>query len=146
MYLNIFLYIIKMKHVACGIMFNDKNQILMGKRHSNGPYPGIWEFPGGKLEQGETLEECLHREWDEELNISIIIDKELAIITSVTENNTTCHFFIGRILDLPNLQLNVHESVDFFYPNEIKQLNLFKGDDMIADMIEKAQLGLVPFS
>ena len=144
MYLNIFFYIINMKHVACGIMLNSKNQVLMGKRHSNGPYPGIWEFSGGKLEQGETLEECVHREWDEELNLSIIIEKKLATIISVTENNTTCHFFIGRILDLPNIQINVHESIDFFYPNEIKQLNLFKGDDMIADMIEKAQL--VPFS
>ena len=55
-----------MAHVACGIMYNNRNKILLGKRHSNGPYPGIWEFPGGKLEEGESLEECLHREWKEE--------------------------------------------------------------------------------
>ena len=136
MYLNVFYYIIIiMKHVACGIMYNKHNQILMGKRHHNGPYPNIWEFPGGKLEKGESLEECLQREWQEELNLSIAIDTKLTTFTSVTEKNTTCHFFIGRILDLPNLQMNVHECVEFFYPSQMKQLQLFKGDDQIVDML-----------
>jgi 8-oxo-dGTP pyrophosphatase MutT (NUDIX family) len=40
-----------MKYVACGIMYhNDK--ILMGKRALSSDSPGIWEFPGGKLEKG----------------------------------------------------------------------------------------------
>lgn len=124
-----------MKHVACGIMYDNHNRVLLGKRHSNGPYPNIWEFPGGKLENGETIEECLHREWFEELNVSIVIDTKLITFVSVTEKNTTCHFFIGRILDLPNLQVNVHECVDFFYPDQMKQLQLFKGDDKIVDML-----------
>jgi 8-oxo-dGTP pyrophosphatase MutT (NUDIX family) len=124
-----------MKHVACGIMYDNNSRVLLGKRHSNGPYPNIWEFPGGKLENGETIEECLHREWFEELNVSIVIDTKLITFVSVTEKNTTCHFFIGRILDLPNLQVNVHECVDFFYPDQMKQLQLFKGDDQIVDML-----------
>ena len=124
-----------MKHVACGIMYDNHNRVLLGKRHSNGPYPNIWEFPGGKLENGETIEECLHREWFEELNVSIVIDTKLITFVSVTEKNTTCHFFIGLILDLPNLQVNVHECVDFFYPDQMKQLQLFKGDDKIVDML-----------
>jgi len=124
-----------MKHVACGIMYNSQNKILMGKRHQNGPYPGIWEFPGGKLEKGESLEECLQREWIEELNLSITIDKKIATFISVTEKNTTCHFYTGRIQDIHNLQLNVHESIGFYSPDEIKQLVLFKGDDQIVDML-----------
>ena len=39
-----------MRQVACGIMLNKKNEILMGLRDSSGPYSGFWEFPGGKLE------------------------------------------------------------------------------------------------
>lgn len=124
-----------MKHVACGIMYNEYNQVLLGKRHPKGPYPNIWEFPGGKLENGETLEECLQREWIEELNLSIVIENKLVTFVSVTEKNTTCHFFIGRILDLPNLQMNVHECVEFFYPSQMKQLQLFKGDDQVVDAI-----------
>lgn len=124
-----------MKHVACGIMYDNHNRVLLGKRHSKGPYPNIWEFPGGKLEDRETIEECLHREWLEELNLSIVIDTKLVTFASVTEKNTTCHFFVGRILDLSNLQLNVHECVNFFYPYQMKQLQLFKGDDQIVDML-----------
>jgi 8-oxo-dGTP pyrophosphatase MutT (NUDIX family) len=124
-----------MKHVACGIMCNEYNQIMLGKRHSKGPYPNIWEFPGGKLEEGETLEECLIREWQEELNLSIAIDTKLITIVSVTGKNTICHFFIGRIMDLPNLQINVHECVDFFYPKQMKKLKLFKEDNQIVDML-----------
>ena len=132
-----------MKHVACGIMYNNENnQILLGRRHSNGPYPNIWEFPGGKLEKGETLEECLKREWQEELNLSITIDSKLVTFVAVTDKHHTCHFFIGRILDLPNLQLNVHECVEFFYPSQMKELQLFKGDDQIVDML----FDIVPFS
>ena len=131
-----------MKHVACGIMYNENNQILLGKRHSKGPYPNIWEFPGGKLEKGETLEECLKREWKEELNLSIDLDMKLITFVAVTDKHHTCHFFIGRINDLPNLQLNVHECVGFFHPNQMKELQLFKGDDQIVDILST----IVPFS
>lgn len=131
-----------MKNVACGIMYNEHNQILLGKRHSNGPYPNIWEFPGGKLEKGETLEECLKREWLEELNLNIVIDTKLVSLVSDIDNKITCHFFIGGILDLSNLQMNVHECVEFFYPSQMKQLQLFKGDEQIVDMLTN----IVPFS
>ena len=131
-----------MKQVACGIMYNENNQILLGKRHPNGPYPNIWEFPGGKLEKGETLEECLKREWKEELNLSIDIDVKLITVVAVSDKHHTCHFFIGRILDLPNLQLNVHERVDFFHPNQMKELHLFKGDDQIVEILST----IMPFS
>jgi 8-oxo-dGTP pyrophosphatase MutT (NUDIX family) len=123
--------------VSCGIMFNKKKQILMGKRANRGSYPGIWEFPGGKVEEGETLSDCLHREWKEELNLTISIER---LLTTVTEEDTLCHFFIGEIIDLPNIQINVHDSVDFYYPHEIKKLLLFDGDEQIIDNV------LVPFS
>ena len=131
----ILLLLSSMKHVACGIMCNEHNQILLGKRHSKGPYPNIWEFPGGKLEEGETLEECLQREWIEELNLSIAVDCKVITYVSGTDNKITCHFFIGRILDLPNLKMNVHECVEFFYPNQMKSLKMFKEDDKIVNVL-----------
>ena len=44
-----------------GIMFDNANKVLMGLRNEKGPNPNYWEFPGGKCEANETLEECLHR-------------------------------------------------------------------------------------
>ena len=67
--------------VACGVMYMpDDRQYLNGTSYvNNGPNPYYWEFPGGQLEDGETLEECLHREWTEELNLQISIDRLLKI-------------------------------------------------------------------
>jgi mutator protein MutT len=120
------------QQVSCGIMFNQQNQILMGKRSIMGSDPGIWEFPGGKVEKGETLNDCLLREWKEELNLSIKVER---LLTTVVNENTICHFFIGKITNLENMRTNVHDMVDFFYPNQIKKLSLFEGDDLIVDLL-----------
>ena len=57
--------------VAVGVLLNDQNQILIAKRPLHKPYPGLWEFPGGKIEENESPLEALHREFLEELQIRI---------------------------------------------------------------------------
>jgi len=122
-----------MIHVACGIMYNEKNKILMGKRKKDDiDYPNIWEFPGGKLESNETLEECLHREWKEELNLKI---KIYSLFTFAESKNMTLHYFIGKIIDMENIKVNVHQYIDFFYPSDMHNLSLFDGDDKIIDLL-----------
>ncbi|MDD9786679.1 (deoxy)nucleoside triphosphate pyrophosphohydrolase [Priestia megaterium] len=61
-----------MKKVTAAII-KDKNRLLIAKRHSKDPLGGKWEFPGGKVEPGETPEECLVREIGEELRIEVKI-------------------------------------------------------------------------
>lgn len=59
--------------VAAAIIFLD-NKILLSQRQANSPYAGKWEFPGGKLEQGENFVEALQRELFEELDLKIALD------------------------------------------------------------------------
>lgn len=54
--------------VACAV-FDADGRILMARRPANKRYSGLWEFPGGKIEQGETPEQALRRELWEELGI-----------------------------------------------------------------------------
>lgn len=54
--------------VSTGLL-RQNNQILVGQRPQEGSLPGIWEFPGGKIELGETPEQALARELHEELSI-----------------------------------------------------------------------------
>ncbi|MFC6334458.1 8-oxo-dGTP diphosphatase MutT [Paenibacillus septentrionalis] len=57
--------------VAAAIIENHNGQLLIARRKSGKSQAGLWEFPGGKLEQGETIEACLRRELLEEMNINI---------------------------------------------------------------------------
>jgi 8-oxo-dGTP diphosphatase len=62
----------KLTQVAVGIVQNDKGQVLFAQRPTGKPYAGWWEFPGGKIEAGETLAQALARELREELGIQIL--------------------------------------------------------------------------
>lgn len=64
--------------VTCAIIVNPIGQILITQRGSNMSLPLKWEFPGGKIELGETAEACLIREIREELNIDIEITGNLS--------------------------------------------------------------------
>jgi len=60
-----------MIEVAAAIIENEKRQILIARRKKEKAQEGLWEFPGGKLEPGESPEACLIRELKEEMNILI---------------------------------------------------------------------------
>lgn len=59
----------KILHVAVGVIINADGQICIAKRPLGKPLAGLWEFPGGKVEAGESVFQALVRELDEELGI-----------------------------------------------------------------------------
>lgn len=62
----------KVTEVAVGVLFDEKTgKYLLGSRPQGKPYAGYWEFPGGKLEKGETVHQALKRELEEELGLEI---------------------------------------------------------------------------
>jgi 8-oxo-dGTP diphosphatase len=61
----------KHTEVAVGILIREDGALLLSTRPEGKPYAGYWEFPGGKIEGGETVEQALRRELHEELGIII---------------------------------------------------------------------------
>ncbi|EJE52647.1 ADP-ribose pyrophosphatase [Acidovorax sp. CF316] len=61
----------KHTEVAVGILVRPDGALLLSTRPPGKPYAGYWEFPGGKLELGETVEQALRRELVEELGVTI---------------------------------------------------------------------------
>lgn len=57
--------------VAVGVLIDAQGRFLLTSRPEGKVYAGYWEFPGGKLEAGETVEEALRRELQEEIGITI---------------------------------------------------------------------------
>ncbi|AFY52883.1 mutator mutT protein [Rivularia sp. PCC 7116] len=68
------------KIIGVAVIWNDKEQILIDRRRQEGAMGGLWEFPGGKIEPGETVEQCIKREIDEELAIDIEVGEHLITI------------------------------------------------------------------
>ncbi len=58
--------------VAVGIILNQHHEVLIALRDSSQHQGGLWEFPGGKVEPGENVEQALSRELREEVNIKVI--------------------------------------------------------------------------
>lgn len=61
----------KITHVAAGILLRPDGSFLLGSRPAGKPYAGYWEFPGGKLESGESEAAALKRELTEEMGIEV---------------------------------------------------------------------------
>lgn len=67
----------KLVHVAVGVIVNADGKILIAKRPLNAHQGGLWEFPGGKVDDGETIEQALVRELHEELAIEVLASQPL---------------------------------------------------------------------
>lgn len=73
----------KRVHVAVGVVKNSDGEILIAKRADHQHQGGLWEFPGGKVEAGETVPQALIRELQEEVNL----DCTSAEITSLMQQS-----------------------------------------------------------
>ena len=58
--------------VAAGVLRNAAGEVLIAERLADGPFNGMWEFPGGKIKAGETSQNALQRELLEELGITVV--------------------------------------------------------------------------
>ncbi|MEN4904499.1 Nudix family hydrolase [Luteimonas sp. TWI1437] len=66
--------------VVAGIITDKRGRILLSRRTPGRDMPGLWEFPGGKCEPGETPEAALARELDEELGIQVVVGAPLMVV------------------------------------------------------------------
>jgi 8-oxo-dGTP diphosphatase len=58
-------------HVAAGVLCDDSGRVLIAQRLGDGPFHGLWEFPGGKIDSNETSHDALLRELAEELGVLV---------------------------------------------------------------------------
>ena len=74
------LFSIPHKLIGVGVIRNDLGEILIDRRLAKGEMAGFWEFPGGKIETTETIEECIKREIQEELAITVFVGNRIVTI------------------------------------------------------------------
>jgi len=83
-------------HVVAGVIADARGRILLARRLEGRELAGLWEFPGGKLEPGETPEEALVRELDEELGIKADIGEPVICVPHATPRKRL-HLDVRRI-------------------------------------------------
>ena len=99
-------------------------------------YMGLkWEFPGGKVDPGETLIEALCREIHEELNINIRVHEKLAQEKyKDNEINIVLHYFLCSIID-GTIKLNEHEAMKWVEKKDFDKYDFVEGDGNISSLI-----------
>lgn len=68
------------KLIGVAVIWNEQGQILIDRRLPGSLLGGLWEFPGGKIEPGETVKECIKREIWEEIGIIIEVGEHIVTI------------------------------------------------------------------
>ena len=122
--------------VVAGIIFF-QNQILCVQRPKNKLYyiSEKFEFPGGKIEKGETEKEALQRELFEELSISIKIKSfYTTVVHEYPDFELTMHSFICEV-DTKELTLNEHISLKWLTVSELRDLDWAAADVPIVDKL-----------
>jgi 8-oxo-dGTP diphosphatase len=122
--------------VVAGFLKKD-NLILLGQRPENQSLPGQWEFPGGKIELGESPEFALQRELQEELGID-------AKIGEIKLSVTHCYNDVGIVIlfyDVPywkgEPKPRHHMKIEWINPNEMAQKTIPETNRKHLDRILK---------
>ncbi len=119
---------------VAGVAYNINGQVLIIHRLPGGSSGGLWEFPGGKVEQNESLEEALVREWQEELGISIRVDRHL-VQGSFKNKDQIYHLHAYKVL-LPDDEviprLLDHDGYQWINPEELDRVDLVESDRIVA--------------
>ena len=122
--------------VTCAIILNG-DKILVAQRGEKMDLPLKWEFPGGKIEQNETAENCLKREIIEELNIEIDLIQKLEFQVHKYELFTInlipfiCRYLSGEIY------LIEHKCVRWLKKEELQDLDWAPADISVLDSFLK---------
>ena len=127
--------------VAAGVIRDDRRRLLIAQRPLDGLLGGLWEFPGGKCEAGESLRDCLRRELREELAIVVEAGECLAVVEhAFTHFRITLHAFECRYIGAlpPHTEPQKLGVRDWTWTrvNELSRYSFGKADRMVI-----AQLG-----
>lgn len=114
-------------HVTCAIV-EFEGLVLAAQRSAAMSLPFKWEFPGGKIRDGESPEECLYREIDEELSVKIAISKILPPTTHAYQSySVTLYPFICFITG-GRMKLHEHAAVIWLPPEKLAALDWAEAD------------------
>lgn len=117
-------------HVACAII-EQEGKVLAAQRSASTSLPLKWEFPGGKIEAGESPEQCLLREIREELGVSVHIDRALSASTHSYPGFTVTLYPFTCRLKSGDITMHEHHALQWIEPHRMPELDWAAADQPV---------------
>lgn len=127
-----------MVHVTCAIVL-EGSKVLVTQRSEAMKLPLKWEFPGGKIDSGESAEACIKRELLEELNIEVEILERLSDSSFEYPAFTINLIPFIATLKAGELTLREHKDLKWLHPDELKGLDWAPADLPILEQFMKSK-------
>ena len=121
-------------------IITDSGKVFIARRKSPGRLPGMWEFPGGKIEVGETPEQCLRRELREEFGIDAAIGRHVG--TSVYQYDFyTIELMAYRTRRVAgDIRLNDHAEMAWVEADDLDRYEFAPADIPFVEMIRRGEI------
>jgi 8-oxo-dGTP diphosphatase len=129
--------------VVAAIIVRD-GRVLACQRRRDGKFALKWEFPGGKVQAGESPEAALERELHEELNIRALIGAEIFRVRhryAEMEEEVELIFFSAQI-ESEKLQNRVFEKIEWAEPTKLRELDFLEADRELVDKLARQEFQL----
>ena len=127
-----------MKQIEVVAAIIRKEDKIFATQRGYGEWKDWWEFPGGKIEAGETPEEALKREIQEELSTEISVDELLCTVEyDYPAFHLTMHCYLCSLLT-EALHLNEHEAAKWLTMEELNSVKWLPADMKVVEKMEAA--------
>lgn len=120
----------------------ENHKVFIAKRKPPGRMPGMWEFPGGKIEERETPEQCLKRELREELDIDVVVGDHIGTNLHQYDFYTVKLMAYRARIIAGEIKLNDHADMAWVEANDLSRYAFAPADILFVKMIQRGQIKL----
>lgn len=115
-------------------VIRQNGKILICQRPANKNCALLWEFPGGKIEAGETGEQCVVRECQEELDVTLSVERELTdVVYKYPDCTIHLHFYLCDII-AGTPEKKEHNAIAWIAPDEVARYEFCPADKMMLQL------------
>jgi len=125
---------IEMIKVTAAIIV-DSGRVFIAKRKPPGRMPGMWEFPGGKIEAGESPEQCLKRELFEELEIEVTVGSHVGTSVYAYDFYTVELMAFKATIEAGEIKLNDHAEMAWVEAGDLHKYAFAPADLPFVEML-----------